>query len=138
MDFEKAVGRLTGPELGTTGTRPRLFTVTDVTDAAIQIVIQSTGKWRRITIREVEDGTRLAQRDRSVRPIDLRQADVSEANPAYVASLVQELLKVLRIPNCPQCGDNDHVVRDGDAASSHGLRDAWRCLNHAVPISFRT
>ena len=69
------------------------FCVVSVKTGYVAVVLQSTGKERRISRAEIEGAIALALQGRDISPSRLREAGVSEANPAYVAAIVRHILR---------------------------------------------
>jgi hypothetical protein len=65
------------------------FDITFVGDGYIRVVPQSSGKPRPISQQEFERAEALGLATADVTPIQLRQAGVSEFNPAYVAAIIR-------------------------------------------------
>lgn len=85
------VRALEGQTLSTA--RGRAFDVSMVDDRQIHVVPHSTGKVRPIRRHEFERAETLGLVTLDITPIRLRQAGVSEVNPAYVAAIIREIVQ---------------------------------------------
>ncbi len=83
------VRALEGRTLPTVSKREAFFEVAEVGDGYVRVVPRSSGKPRRMERREFEQAEALGLATTDVAPIQLREAGVSEFNPAYVAAMLQ-------------------------------------------------
>ena len=65
------------------------FDIAAVTDGHVRVVPRSSATPRTITRREFEHAEALGLATADVTPIQLREAGVSEFNPAYVAAIIR-------------------------------------------------
>jgi hypothetical protein len=82
---------LTGKTLCTV--RGRTFDIVTVDDDAVEIFVRSTQKPRTIDRDEFERALVADLFTAQVRPQQLRDAEASEANPAYVAAIIHEIVR---------------------------------------------
>jgi hypothetical protein len=87
----EAVRALNGKSLTTV--RGRTFDILTVADESVVISVLSTGKTRSISRAEFERAHDAGLFIAGVRPQQLRDANASEANPAYVAAIIREILQ---------------------------------------------
>lgn len=73
--------------------RGREFDITMVDDRHVRVAPHSTRKLRTIRRQEFEQAETLGLATLDITPIRLRQAGVSEANPAYVAAIIREIVQ---------------------------------------------
>jgi hypothetical protein len=69
------------------------FDITEVGEGYVKILVRETGKPRTIPSQEFIRAEELGVAIAGVRPKQIRESGVSEANPAYVAAIIREILK---------------------------------------------
>jgi hypothetical protein len=70
-----------------------VFDIVAVNDGCVRVVPRSTGKARCIDRREFEEAEGRGYASAVVAPSDLRQAGISEFNPAYVAAIIRAVAR---------------------------------------------
>lgn len=75
-------------------TAGKAFRIVAVGTDYVRIAPESSGKERPVHRSEIEGAVAMARAGREVSPVRLREAGVSEFNPAYVAAIVRALGRV--------------------------------------------
>lgn len=81
----------TGRLFHTTGVARAPFTLVDIGPTAWTIEVATTGRLRRIPIRELDAAWQAARQGQPTYPAALRRAGISEANPTYITAIMGAL-----------------------------------------------